>query len=69
MKMEKLTIKAREAVTGAVGIASASGNPEVTPLHIASALLGDETGTIPGVMNRSCQNPPEGLSLPFPGWR
>ena len=52
MKMEKLTIKAREAVTGAVGIASASGNPEVTPLHIASALLGDETGTIPGVMNR-----------------
>ena len=52
MNMEKLTIKAREAVTGAVGSASASGNPEVTPLHIASALLSDETGTIPGVLNR-----------------
>lgn len=52
MNMEKLTIKAREAVTGAVGAASSTGNPEVTPLHLASALLADESGTIPGILNR-----------------
>ncbi len=52
MTMEKLTIKAREAVTEAVNSASSSGNPEVTPLHILSALVLDDSGTIPGVLNR-----------------
>ena len=52
MNMEKLTIKAREAVTEAVNRGSARGNPEITPSHILSALLEDETGTIHGVLNR-----------------
>lgn len=52
MTMEKLTIKAREAVTQAVSIASVSGNPEVVPLHLVSALISDDSGTIPGVLNR-----------------
>jgi ATP-dependent Clp protease ATP-binding subunit ClpB len=52
MTLEKMTIKAREAVTEAVNSASASGNPEVTPLHILQALVKDKSGTIPGVMNR-----------------
>ncbi len=52
MTMEKLTIKAREAVTEAVNGASSAGNPEVTPLHLVSALLQNESGTIPGVLNR-----------------
>ncbi len=52
MTLEKLTIKAREAVTEAVNMASSAGNPEVTPLHLLSALVGDDSGTIPGVMNR-----------------
>ena len=52
MKLEKLTIKAREAITEAVNSASSAGNPEVTPLHILSALINDESGTIPGVLNR-----------------
>lgn len=52
MTMEKLTIKAREAVTEAVNCASSAGNPEVTPLHLVSALLQNESGTIPGVLNR-----------------
>ena len=58
MTLEKFTIKAREAVTEAVNSASAAGNPEVTPLHILSALIGDASGTIPGVMNR--------LGVPLP---
>ncbi|MCK5785078.1 MAG: ATP-dependent chaperone ClpB [Candidatus Sabulitectum sp.] len=52
MTMEKLTIKAREAVTEAVNSASSAGNPEVTPLHILSALVNDDSGTIPGVLSR-----------------
>ena len=52
MTLEKLTIKAREAVTEAVNSASSAGNPEVTPLHILSALVNDDSGTIPGVLNR-----------------
>lgn len=52
MTLEKLTIKAREAITEAVNSASSAGNPEVTPLHILSALIRDESGTIPGVLNR-----------------
>ncbi|MCK5133104.1 MAG: ATP-dependent chaperone ClpB [Candidatus Sabulitectum sp.] len=52
MTLEKLTIKAREAVTEAVNSASSAGNPEVTPLHMLSALVKNDSGTIPGVMNR-----------------
>jgi len=52
MTQEKLTIKAREAITEAVNTASAAGNPEVSPLHIMAALLNDSSGTIPGVINR-----------------
>ncbi|MCD6587264.1 MAG: ATP-dependent chaperone ClpB [Candidatus Fermentibacteraceae bacterium] len=52
MTLEKLTIKAREAVTEAVNMASSAGNPEVTPLHLLSALVKDDSGTIPGVMSR-----------------
>ena len=52
MTLEKLTIKAREAVTEAVNMASSAGNPEVTPLHFLSALVQDDSGTIPGVMSR-----------------
>ena len=52
MTLEKLTIKAREAVTRAVNLASVSGNPEVTPLHLLASLINDDSGTIPGVMKR-----------------
>ncbi len=52
MTLEKLTIKAREAVTEAINFASAAGNPEVTPIHLLASLINDESGTIPGVMNR-----------------
>ena len=52
MNMEKMTIKAREAVTEAVNAASSAGNPEVTPLHLLRALVSDEGGTIPPVLNR-----------------
>ncbi|HPJ28681.1 MAG TPA: ATP-dependent chaperone ClpB [Candidatus Sabulitectum sp.] len=52
MNMEKMTIKAREALTEAVNAASSAGNPEVTPLHLLRALVTDEGGTIPPVLSR-----------------
>ena len=52
MTLEKLTIKAREAVTEAVNSASSAGNPEVTPLHLTGALISDDSGTVRGVLNR-----------------
>jgi len=47
-----MTIKAREAVNAAWKAASAAGNPEVTPLHLAAALLESPEGVIPGVIAR-----------------
>lgn len=52
MTFEKLTIKAREAVSEAVNSASSAGNPEVTPLHLVKALVSDESGTVRGVLSR-----------------
>ncbi len=50
MKTGKYTIKAGEAVNDA--IERASGNAEVTCLHLAAALLADPEGTVSSVLNR-----------------
>ena len=44
MQMDKLTIKAAEAVQGAQQRAHDAGNPEVTPLHLLAALVAPEAG-------------------------
>ena len=45
-RFEKLTIKAQEAVAGAQSAAQSSGNPEITPLHLLSELLGEKDGIV-----------------------
>ncbi|MDM7994030.1 MAG: ATP-dependent chaperone ClpB [Candidatus Fermentibacter sp.] len=55
MKLDKYTIKAREAVQDAAGLAS--GNSEVTCLHLASALLADPDGTVGAVLTRMGADP------------
>ncbi len=52
MQMDKLTIKAREVVLAANEAASTHGNPELTNLHIAAALLGQEDGVVPAVLTK-----------------
>jgi len=42
MDFSKLTIKSGEAVAGAQELARRAGNPEVTPDHLAIALLDQE---------------------------
>jgi ATP-dependent Clp protease ATP-binding subunit ClpB len=45
-RMDKLTIKAQEAIVGAQSAASTNGNPEIDGLHLLAALLEDPTGVV-----------------------
>jgi ATP-dependent Clp protease ATP-binding subunit ClpB len=50
MQMDKLTIKAAEAVQGAQQRAHDAGNPEVTPLHLLAALVAPAAGQDDGII-------------------
>ena len=52
MRYDKLTIKAQEAVSEAMDRASQHGHPEITPLHILEALVGQESGAVPAILQR-----------------
>lgn len=43
-RFDKLTTKAQGLVAEAQGLASAAGNPEIDPLHLLSAMLGESDG-------------------------
>jgi ATP-dependent Clp protease ATP-binding subunit ClpB len=45
-RMDKLTIKAQEAIVGAQAGAASLGNPEIEGLHLLSALLQDTGGVV-----------------------
>lgn len=51
MRWEQFTEKAREALNAASEAAAGAGNPEVTPEHVLSALLRQEGGVVPALMN------------------
>jgi ATP-dependent Clp protease ATP-binding subunit ClpB len=46
------TVKASEALQGALSIAGTRGNPEVTPTHLLSALLEQEEGLAPRLLSK-----------------
>lgn len=50
IRWDKLTVKAQEAIQAAGEVASAHGNPEITPLHLLSALTADPDGIIGPVL-------------------
>ena len=52
MRLDKLTIKAQEAVSKAMDTASQAGHAEITPLHLLQALAGQEQGAVPAVLQR-----------------
>ena len=52
MQFEKLTNKAREAVATAQRLAHERDNPEITPLHVLSAVLSDEAGVVGMILDR-----------------
>ncbi|MGZ6987860.1 MAG: Clp protease N-terminal domain-containing protein, partial [Thermoanaerobaculia bacterium] len=52
MDSERFTHKAQEALQKAAQAARAEGHPEVTPEHLAEALLTQEEGVVPALLER-----------------
>jgi ATP-dependent Clp protease ATP-binding subunit ClpB len=52
MNVDRFTLKAQEAIQKMAQAARASGHPEVTPEHLAEALLSQDEGTVPAVLER-----------------
>jgi ATP-dependent Clp protease ATP-binding subunit ClpB len=51
MKLERLTVKSQEALQEAQATAARSGNPEITPVHLLAALLQQDGGLVPVLLN------------------
>jgi ATP-dependent Clp protease ATP-binding subunit ClpB len=52
IRWEKLTVKSQEAMQLAQGRAAELGNPEIQPVHLLLALIGDREGVIPAVLEK-----------------
>src|SRR5262245_22720652 len=52
MRLDKLTIKAQEAVSDALDVASQHGNPEIAPIHLLHALIGQKQGAVASILQR-----------------
>ena len=55
-RMEKLTLKAQEAVVRAQSLASEKGHPEIDSLHLLAALLGETEGIVKPLLERSASS-------------
>ncbi len=53
MNLNKLTEKAQEAVVEAKCLAESRQNTQIEPEHLRSALLQQEGGVVPAVLDRS----------------
>ena len=51
-RMDKLTIKAQEAVVGAQSLATEKGHPEVDSLHVLTALIGQPDGIVKPLLEK-----------------
>ncbi|MCP4641943.1 MAG: ATP-dependent chaperone ClpB [bacterium] len=52
MRLDKLTIKAQEALSEAMDKVGDAGHPEITSLHLLDALVGQEGGAVGSVLQR-----------------
>jgi ATP-dependent Clp protease ATP-binding subunit ClpB len=57
MSADRFTIKSKEALQGAQAEAASRGNPEVTDLHLALALVDDREGVVAGILERMEASP------------
>ena len=62
-RFEKLTQKTQEAVAAAQSAASASGNPEITPLHLLTALLEERDGIVKPLLEKMGSSPQRLLTI------
>ncbi|MGH9355195.1 MAG: Clp protease N-terminal domain-containing protein, partial [Terriglobia bacterium] len=51
-RYDKLTVKAQEALEAAQRVAAEHGNQQIEPIHLLVALLGQEEGVVPAILNR-----------------
>jgi ATP-dependent Clp protease ATP-binding subunit ClpB len=52
IRWDKFTVKAQEAVQRANEIASEHGNPELLPVHLLAALIEDQEGIVPPILEK-----------------
>jgi len=52
MRLDKLTIKTQEALAEAMELATSEGHPEITALHLLSALVRQEQGAVGSILQR-----------------
>lgn len=52
IRFDKLTIKAQEAFQAAQQMAEAAGNPQMEPLHLLAALLGQKDGVVVPILQK-----------------
>jgi ATP-dependent Clp protease ATP-binding subunit ClpB len=52
IRWDKLTVKAQQAVERANQLASEHGNPEIVPVHLLAALVSDQEGIVPPVLEK-----------------
>ncbi len=57
MRMERLTVKAQEAMQDAHGIAADLGHPEIRPLHLLAALLAQREGIVGPILEKLGADP------------
>ncbi len=51
-RLDKLTIKAQEAVAAAQSLAADRGHPQIEPLHVLAALLSEKDGVVEAILQR-----------------
>ena len=56
MRLDKLTVKAREGLAGAEAVARRRDHQEVTGLHLLQALVDQEAGLVPAILERAGLN-------------
>lgn len=52
MRIEQFTVKAQEAIQAGQALARRAGNPQFEPEHLALALLTQEQGVVPAIVQR-----------------
>ena len=52
LRYDKLTVKAQEALQHAQDMASKAGQQQIEPLHLLAALVGQQDGVVPPLLNR-----------------
>src|SRR5215470_2260531 len=57
MRTDKLTIKAQEGIADARDLAAGKGHPEITPVHLLLALVGQDEGVVPRVLAKVGADP------------